>query len=162
MQRVIVWRWLGRVLRFALGGLFVWTSIAKIITPADFLSSVLNYELISPSAAAAVATVLPWVQFVVGVCLLGGMAVPGALIVCMGMFALFAFAHASVLYRGMSIDCGCGLIPGDDRITYFTLARSLFLLFTAWTAYACTLAAQKNSIQQIPATAHENAVPLNA
>ena len=137
MERKRFYLWAGRTIQFALGALFLWTSIPKIIAPTEFLASIYNYELLSPDLAVVMAVVMPWVEFLTGVCLLGGLCVHGALVVCMGMFATFAFAHASVLYRGMSIDCGCGLIPGDDHVTYLTLARSLFLTLLSGAAYRC-------------------------
>ena len=136
--------WLGRLIRFGLGALLLWASVPKIVHPTEFLASIYNYELVSPAIAMVAAAVLPWVEFVVGVCLLSGTCLPGALTVCAATFAVFAFAHASVLYRGMSIDCGCGLVPGDDHVTYFTLARSLFLMLSAGVAYWCVRVRERN------------------
>ena len=144
-----VYLWTGRVIQYALGALFLWTSIPKIVAPTEFLSSIYNYELLSPDLAMVMAVVMPWVEFLAGTCLLGGLCVPAALVTCAAMFATFALAHASVLYRGMSIDCGCGLIPGDDHVTYLTLARSLFLSCSAILAYWCVRRIQRDN----PATA---------
>src|SRR4051812_44129394 len=137
MNRVRVIRWLGRLIQWGLGAMFLYSSIPKIIAPADFLSSVYNYELLSPSLTLFVAIVLPWVEFLLGVCLLGGIILPGALVMCMVLFGVFVFAHASVLMRGLSIECGCGLVSGGEHVSYITLARSIILLLAAGVAFLC-------------------------
>lgn len=149
MNRSTACRWLSRLIRLGLGMLLLWTGIPKIVAPAQFLSSIYNYELVSPPMAGVGAVVLPWVEFLAGVCLLGGVCVPGALIACMGLFAVFTFAHASILHQGLSIDCGCGVLPGDGHVTYLTLARSLFLLLCAGTAYWCARVYQKDAAARV-------------
>ncbi len=139
MNQLTLCRWLSRLIRVALGALFLWTGIPKIVTPADFQSSIYNYELLPQQIAMVAAIVLPWVEFLAGVCLLGGVCAPGTLIVCMGMFTVFGAAQATVLYRGLDISCGCGLVPGDEHITYLTFARSIFLLLSSGVAYYCVL-----------------------
>ena len=142
-MRIQTFRWLGALIRFGLGGLLLWTSIPKMTAPAEFLSSIYGYELLGPQLASVLAVVLPWTEFLTGMCLLGGVYLPGALLACMALFTIFTLAQASVLHRGLSIDCGCGL-PGDEHVTYSTLVRSLLLLIAALVAYLC-LSARRES-----------------
>jgi cobalt-zinc-cadmium efflux system protein len=87
-------------MRVALGCLFIYSALPKIRQPYDFLHDVYNYEIVGPKLGLLVAMVLPWMEFMVGVCLLGGIFISGALLVCMGMAAMFSFVVAGHCIRG--------------------------------------------------------------
>ncbi len=125
--------------RLAIGGIFIASSIPKLRQPYDFLASVYGFELVNPSIGVAVAIVLPWLELFVGICLLGGILVPGALLVTIGTSAMFVFAIASALWRGLEISCGC-FNPADSGIIgYWTLVRTIALLAAAMAAYICMI-----------------------
>ncbi len=123
------------VVRLALGCLFLWSSLPKIRQPYDFLSSVYNYELVGPKLGVLVAMTLPWAELLVGVCLVGGIFVSGALLASIGMAAMFTFVLASVLYRGLEISCGCFSASGAGAIGYSTLIRACAILLFSIAAY---------------------------
>lgn len=135
MSRETINSWLARILRLGLGVVFIWASIPKIAAPAAFLASLYQYELLPPALANVVSVALPWLEFLTGICLLSGVFLPGALACCVVLCCSFLISQASVLYRGMDIDCGCGLLPGSSPITYLTLLRSLFLLVCSLAGY---------------------------
>jgi len=116
------------LLRVGLGGLFLASSLAKIRQPYDFLSNVYGYELAGPKLGMLAAMVLPWLELILGVCLIGGIFVGGALLFCFILTCFFTFVQASALHRGLSISCGCFNASGSGLIDYTTLIRSLFLL----------------------------------
>jgi len=78
---------------------------------------------------------LPWAELLVGVCLVGGIFVSGALLVSIGMAAMFTFVLASVLYRGLEISCGCFSASGAGVIGYSTLTRACAILLASIAAY---------------------------
>jgi uncharacterized membrane protein YphA (DoxX/SURF4 family) len=123
------------VIRLGLGCLFLWSSLPKIRQPYDFLSSVYNYELIGPKLGMLTAMTLPWLELLVGVCLVGGIFVSGALLASMGMAAMFTFVLASVLYRGLEISCGCFSTSDAGIIGYSTLIRACVILLFSIAAY---------------------------
>lgn len=123
------------VVRLGLGCLFLWSSLPKIRQPYDFLSSVYNYELVGPKLGVLVAMTLPWAELLVGICLVGGIFVSGALLVSIAMAAMFIFVIASALYRGLEISCGCFSASGAGVIGYSTLTRACAILLASIAAY---------------------------
>lgn len=123
------------VVRTALGCLFIWSSLPKIRQPYDFLSSVYSYELVGPKLGMVVAMTLPWLELLVGICLLGGIFVSGALLASAAMGAMFTFVLGSVLYRGLQISCGCFGISNAEIVNYSALVRACLILLFSLAAY---------------------------
>lgn len=122
------------VVRLGLGCLFLWSSLPKIRQPYDFLSSVYDYQLVGPKLGMLTAMTLPWLELLVGLCLLGGIFVSGALLASIGMAGMFTFVLSWALYRGLEISCGC-FGSGTELISYFILIRALGILLISITAY---------------------------
>jgi hypothetical protein len=122
------------VLRIGIGCMFIWGSLPKIRQPYDFLSSVYGYELVGPRLGMFIAMTLPWLELFVGICLIGGIFVGGALLTSAGMAAMFTFVLSSALYRGLSISCGC-FGSGGDLIGYSTVIRACVILLLSLAAY---------------------------
>ncbi len=78
---------------------------------------------------------LPWAELLVGICLVGGIFVSGALLVSIAMAAMFIFVIASALYRGLTISCGCFSASGAEAIGYSTLIRACVILLFSIAAY---------------------------
>jgi len=123
------------IVRLALGCMFLYGSLPKIRQPYDFLSSVYNYELVGPKLGMLTAMVLPWAELLVGVCLVGGIFVSGALLVSIAMGAMFSYVIASALYRGLNISCGCFSASSIEQIGYTTLIRALVIMLISAAAY---------------------------
>ena len=123
------------VVRLGLGCLFLYSSLPKIRQPYDFLSSVYKYELVGPKLGVLAAMVLPRLELLVGICLVGGIFVGGALLVSIAMAAMFSFAIASALYRGLNISCGCFSATGG-AIGYSILIRACVIMLFSTAAYA--------------------------
>ena len=126
------------LVRLALGCLFIWSSLPKIRQPYDFLSSIYDYEIVGPKLGLLVAMILPWAELLVGICLVGGVFLGGALLVAAAMGAIFTFVIASALYRGLDISCGC-FSTSADKISYITLIRALLILLAALAASAALI-----------------------
>jgi uncharacterized membrane protein YphA (DoxX/SURF4 family) len=127
------------VVRLGLGCMFLYGSLPKIRQPYDFLSSVYNYELIGPKLGLLTAMVLPWAELLVGICLIGGIFVSGALLVSIAMAAMFSFAIASALHRGLNISCGCFSASSTEQIGYITLIRACVIMLLSMAAYISTI-----------------------
>ncbi|MHC4456275.1 MAG: MauE/DoxX family redox-associated membrane protein [Planctomycetota bacterium] len=122
------------VVRLGLGCLLLYSSLPKIRQPYDFLSSVYDYELVGPKLGLLTAMTLPWLELLVGVCLVGGIFVSAALLVSIGMAAMFTFVLASALYRGLHISCGC-FGASTEIISYSILIRACVILLFSILAY---------------------------
>jgi len=122
------------IVRLALGCMFLYSSLPKIRQPYDFLSDVYSYELVGPQLGMLTAMVLPWLELLAGICLVGGIFVGGALLASIAMAAMFAFVLASALYRGLEISCGC-FGAGAEMISYSTVIRACVILIFSIAAY---------------------------
>jgi len=111
----------------ALGGLFLLAGLAKLRQPYEFLSSVYAYRLVGPSVGVAVAMVLPWVEAIVGIVLLGGVMRGGGLFIAAFLAAGFVLAQGSVIFRGLAVNCGC--FGSHSQIDEMTLVRTAVLLY---------------------------------
>jgi len=76
------------------------------------------------------AMVLPWLELLVGVCLIAGIMVDGAAIMCIVMNIVFIFAISQALARGISIECGCFSVSTEtgDNIGLETILRDIAYL----------------------------------
>jgi len=126
------------VVRLALGCLFMYASLPKIRQPYDFLSAVYSYELVGPKLGMLVAMTLPWLELLVGICLVSGICVGGGFLISAGMAAMFIFVLSSALYRGLDISCGCFSSSSSEVVSYATLTRSIILLLACIAAYLLT------------------------
>ena len=135
---------LSALIRIALGAVFLWSSLPKLRQPYDFLGSVYQYEMVGPKLGVFVATVLPWLEALLGVCLLGSVFVRGSLLLAAGLLAFFTFAQASVLWRGLAISCGCFGSSGE-LISYATVLRTALLFVAALVAFTLPLLLSRRS-----------------
>jgi uncharacterized membrane protein YphA (DoxX/SURF4 family) len=123
------------VVRVGLGCMFIYSSLPKIRQPYDFLSSVYGFELIGPKLGLLVSMALPWMELLVGICLVGDVFVSGALLASASMAAMFTFVLASALHRGLDISCGCFSTSVANKVSYFTVMRAVAILLVSMGAY---------------------------
>lgn len=93
--------------RIILGGIFVYASIDKILHPAAFAEAVYNYQILPDSLVNLTAVFLPWLELILGGCLIAGVWLPGAALIANVLLITFAGALAFNLARGLDIHCGC-------------------------------------------------------
>ncbi len=124
-------------LRLGLGLMFLWSSLPKLQQPYDFLSSVYGYELVGPSLGLAVAIVLPWLEFLLGICLIARLFLDGALLLAGLLAVVFTSVQALAIVRGLDITCGCFASWGGEPVGSASLARAVLVLLVATAAYAC-------------------------
>lgn len=138
----VPWRHLARVLRVGLGLLFLWASVPKLTQPFDFLSSVYDYELVGPQLGLAVAFALPWIELILGTCLLLGLLERGALTLTMLLLSVFLLARWLAFSQDLPIPCGC--CPRQQNIlSAWHIAESVGLFLSAAAALGTTLMASR-------------------
>jgi len=119
------------LVRVFLGGVFVIASLDKIVDPAAFAVSILNYKVVSVTPALVIATVLPWAELLCGLGLLLGLYPRGSSLLAASMLAVFTVLMGSALLRGLDISCGCfSQDPSVGRIGGARIAEDagLFIL----------------------------------
>ena len=80
---------------------------SKIQDPNAFADTVRNYQILADPWIAWVAMALPAAQCLLAACLLLRVLYPGCVVVSGLLFTAFVAALASLLARGLDIDCGC-------------------------------------------------------
>lgn len=109
--------------RLALGGLFFYAGVIKAEDVVGFARNVANYQLLPYSWNYLVAATLPYVEVIAGGLLLFNARVRPAALLLGGLNVVFMLALASVMARGLDIDCGCF----DPDGTHKTSAAAAFV-----------------------------------
>ena len=118
------------VLRLALGALFIYAAVHKIITPGAFAQEVNNYKLLPPALVSPFALVVPWLEFFCGAALVVNRWRLGASVLIAAMLAGFTAAVASAVTRHLNVSCGC-FKSGGSAATWLTFARDVAMLAAA-------------------------------
>lgn len=115
--------------RLALGLIFIYASLDKILNPHDFARVIHNYQLLPDSAVNLTAIVLPWLELILGSLLVFGFWLPGAVALANLLLLLFFVAMVSAMVRGLDIHCGCfsTTAQGEPQLLW-TLLRDLAFL----------------------------------
>ena len=125
------------IARFFLGGVFVYASYDKILNPDAFAEAVFNYQILPDNLVNLAAIILPWLELIIGFCLIIGWWIPGAVVIVNALLMVFISASFFNLARGLDIHCGCfsaGILGTTStrlailRDTFF-LAVSFFLIY---------------------------------
>ena len=123
------------IVRVGIGCMFIYSSLPKIRQPYDFLSDIYSYELVGPKLGMFVAMVLPWAELLVGICLVGGIIIGGALLMSIGLGAMFSFVLGWAIHMGLNISCGCFGSSSTDIIDYSTLIRAIAIMLLSVFVY---------------------------
>lgn len=115
------------ICRLALGIIFLYAGIEKIIAPREFAVAIYNYRLLPDWPVNMLAVILPWLELSVAACLISGIYVRGAALLSALLFLIFAVALATNLIRGLDISCGCFGGSGGN-INWLYLLRDTSLL----------------------------------
>ncbi len=99
--------WLLLLLRVMLGGLFIFSSIAKFQNPELFIDAVVSYDLLPESLARVYGTTLPWVELFVGCSLVLGIFTTLAAAVSGAMTVSFIIANIYGMFHPGAHACGC-------------------------------------------------------
>lgn len=115
--------------RLLLGGVFLYAGLSKSRDITGFAGDIAAYRILPYQWNYLAAATLPYVEFMAGLLLLINRRVrPAALLVALLTLGFIA-ALASVLYRGLEIDCGC--FGGTTTAPQTALWRDLGLLALA-------------------------------
>lgn len=93
--------------RVVLGLVFIIASIDKITAPDAFAANVQAYGLVPYALVNVMALVIPWIELICGIFLLGGVRVQSCSAILSVLLCVFVVAMMSALARELKIDCGC-------------------------------------------------------
>jgi len=120
--------------RLLLGGLFVWAGAVKAFDVPAFAGQVAAYQLLPYAWNYTVAATLPYVELLAGALLLANLRVKPAALLLILLNALFIVVLASVVARGLDIDCGC-FGPDAGTTPLQALGRDIVLVALAVAVY---------------------------
>jgi uncharacterized membrane protein YphA (DoxX/SURF4 family) len=127
--------WISTAARLVLGAVLVVAGALKIADPQASVAAVRAYELLPTGLATIVGWGLPFLELVLGLLLLTGIAVRPTALATAVLLAVFVAAVASAAARGLSIDCGCfgggGAVPPGQTAYAAEIVRDLGLLAAA-------------------------------
>lgn len=93
--------------RWILGAIFIYASYDKILHPITFADIVYNYQLLPDVLINITAIVLPWLELVIGCCLIAGLWMPGTVAWSNILLVSYTSALTYNFWRGLDINCGC-------------------------------------------------------
>ena len=93
--------------RLILGFAFIYASIDKIIDPTLFSDSIDNYHITPKSLNNIIALIIPFVELILGICLMLGIYLRGATTLVAILLIWFIFIISQALFRGIDLNCGC-------------------------------------------------------
>jgi uncharacterized membrane protein YphA (DoxX/SURF4 family) len=139
--KVSVCRVTAFAVRILLGAALLWSGLAKINRPYDFLGVVYSYRLVGPDTGFVVAMWLPWLELTTAIALLAGIFTRASFVLSCVLGVLYVYVEASALHRALPISCGCfSMSPANGgTISYATLSIAALFLVGATTGYICTL-----------------------
>ena len=107
MKKIIKNNYVVLLARIFLGLVFIYASIDKILNPIEFSNSIDNYHITPEVLNNIFALVIPWIEFVLGSCLLFGILLDGAAFSSIILLYWFIFIISQALFRGIDLHCGC-------------------------------------------------------
>lgn len=116
------------IARLVLAWVFINAGLPKIQDPVAFAASIEAYRVIGGTWALAAATVLPWLELVIGVGLVTPWLRRASAAVMVLLLSLFIALHLSAWARGLNIDCGCFGQSAGSPDYHGLILRNLALL----------------------------------
>ncbi|MCF7951792.1 MAG: DoxX family membrane protein [Spirochaetaceae bacterium] len=118
--------------RLLIGAVFLYASYDKILNPHAFAEAIYNYQLLPEIAINPVALVLPWVELLLGLCLIAGLWLNGASLLSVLLLGAFTAALVFNQVRGLDAACGCFTTRGSHGAADLeTIIRDFCLLAVA-------------------------------
>ena len=115
--------------RWAVGLVFIYASMDKLLHPSAFAVAVYNYKILPGGLINPVAITLPWLELVCGILLMVGLFPRAAALILSFLLVVFFLALSISLYRGIDISCGCFTVSTTaEKINISYIARDFLVL----------------------------------
>lgn len=122
-----LWNLLSTLLAWALGVLFIYAGVEKIIDPKQFAQSIKYFQMVPLSLVNAMALILPWWEVAAGVAILTRSWRRVGTWLILLMLIVFTIAIAAAVSRGLNISCGC-FGKGSGKAGYSKLAENMGMI----------------------------------
>jgi putative oxidoreductase len=132
MREILSNRYLLLASRFVLGMVFLVAAVPKIAQPEAFAVSIEAYEILPTAVVNIVAVVVPWVELLCAVFLIGGARVRPSAALLGAMLLVFIVAISIAVLRGLNINCGCYGGSVGTPVGWGKVLEDVALLVPAW------------------------------
>jgi uncharacterized membrane protein YphA (DoxX/SURF4 family) len=126
------------VFRLAVGGVFIWAGLLKILDPLEFAQNIANYRVFSRDLSLLAAIVLPWFEILCGVLVIFGIFRSASSLLLSGLLAAFLVLITVTIFRGLDVDCGCFGSLGR-HVDYSLLLADIVLLYLTLSIFVSSL-----------------------
>ena len=135
--------------RLFLGGMFIVASIDKIAAPDAFAANVLAYKLTPYALVNVMSLVIPWVELLCGIFLIGGVYRRGSSALISILLGVFIIAMVSALVRELKIDCGCFGKEHATPVSWMKVIEDIGLLVLGVYSYRFSRLREGDKMEQI-------------
>ena len=96
-----------RILGIAIGGIFIYAGVLKVLDPVQFGNDIDNYKTLPWMISVRLAFYLPWLEIFCGLALIFRFLYRGGLSILTALILVFIGATVAARMRGLDITCGC-------------------------------------------------------
>jgi len=129
--------------RLTLAFVFIYASIDKIVHPQAFAQAIFNYQVLPIFLINLTAIVLPWMELILGVCLLFNYWMNGVSLLTAVLMLLFLSIITFNLSRGLNVGCGCFSTSAEGSMDTLTLIRDIIFLCLSFSLVVLTFRRHK-------------------
>ncbi len=127
----------GLAARVVIGLVFLASALAKLVYTEAFVQAVQAYEVLPATLVRPVALTFPWLELLIGACLLAGLYTRPAALAAAALMVLFMGLMGLALLQGKQIDCGCFVGFISETVGPSALIRdAVLLLLTPFAFFA--------------------------
>lgn len=124
--------WVHWILGIALGGIFLYAAWGKIFDPRPLVTIIWGYRILPAGPINLLAIYMPWLELLVGLCLVTGFKRRAASLWASGLLLMFIVALGINALRGVNVACGCFSASAEEtHNAWFLVLRDLPMLAAA-------------------------------
>jgi len=128
MDKLLSNKYLLLSFRIIVGFVFLYAGSQKINSPSAFAESINGYKLFPEVVINFFAIFIPWLEVVIGLMLIFGIAVRENSFIISSLLTLFILLIVISMLRGLEIDCGCFGESNKNQIGIKKLVENILLL----------------------------------
>lgn len=113
-----------KLLRWGLGGIFIYAGSMKLVSPVTFAVLIDAYGLIPEATVMPVAVFLPALEVAAGIGLM--FDIKGSLSTITGLLVIFIAILGYGMWMGLDVDCGCFGPEDPEAEAFHGLRTSLY------------------------------------
>ena len=125
---------IARIAGILIGGIFIFSGLAKIGDMSAFAAQIHNFRLWPIPLENLLAMTLPWIELVCGLALIFDVKRRAASWLVFVMMIVFTIGIAQAMARGLSFECGCFGKADSTGVGFKKLAQNAVMIGIAFMA----------------------------